>query len=673
MLTVTCIAQIDKPEHTRPRGDLHLYESSTANDFAVLLIDVSSIINCSEEETSAAAVILLFSLLCSELLVAYSVPNIPHPHSLLEQFVIFHHLLYYSFAGEAQGMCSTLGSTTELLVLSSEKGIKNTEQAILSSLLTFEEGYDEEIAARNQLRELLTEIFPKKSGLPVAVHETTETFLSELLSTADVHSKFKEQSFLFSEGFYSSGILLADYIEKYHLHMKSNSSEGYLTPKLLSTWKVECVVVRIKYLCEDLVESYNQAMEAASSKINNFDDFESFHRKERAVVISIFNSTVKTYVSQAVSFKKQLQAKIRLRKNEFVKGLQGHLDVRAQEIYEKNYHILDNVKKQSISQQITLVDAGSPYSNLVAFKSMLSTYLSTCKLEITAIGTVSNQDILSEVLHGEMKEIIEKSHYWVDAFSTLFNQAHNSREESRLLLQRLAEEDMQFDVQMKALEAVHEKELSKLEETLTSQRILQSTQIEEKSTRLEVIGEKVERATRLNEKEKNELQDDLMALQTDIAEVQHRSLDKRQERETQTDHLHRGIVEQERENHEWFKTSIQKQRAMLERELALERELNSKRSFQMSSKFKTEAEHLHELEAIRTAGLNDLQAFKENRLRKKEKDYKEHEGLLSRYNFQINELDAKLALTAAVSELEIRKQSDRSGPPIDSQKKCIIA
>ena len=112
-----------------------------------------------------------------------------------------------------------------------------------------------------------------------------------------------------------------------------------------------------------------------------------------------------------------------------------------------------------------------------------------------------------------------------------------------------------------------------------------------------------------------------MSIQTQIQETQSLSFEKRQERETQTDNLHKGIIEKERETHEWFKLSIQKQHALLEKELSLEREISSKRSLYMGEKFKVEAEQLHELENIRVAGQNEIQQYKETRLKKREKDY----------------------------------------------------
>jgi len=166
-----------------------------------------------------------------------------------------------------------------------------------------------------------------------------------------------------------------------------------------------------------------------------------------------------------------------------------------------------------------------------------------------------------------------------------------------------------------------------------------------------------------------------MAIQTEIQEIQQKSFERRQEREIKTSDLHRGIIEKERESHEWFKEAIQKQHSLLEKELSLERDISAKRNVQMTEKFKIEAEHLHELENIRTAGQSEIQSYKESRMKKREKEYRDHESLLTRYNTQINELDTKLALTTAVNEAEVnerRNPSQEHGGAHSDDKKCLL-
>ena len=115
-------------------------------------------------------------------MIAYSSKDAPH--SLLEQFAIFHHLLYYSFSGENKAMASVIGSSIELVMLSSEKGAKSGDR-LLESLLKYEDGFDDELVARNQLRELLTEAFPNRNGIVIPPCSTGDlaSFLTGVLAT----------------------------------------------------------------------------------------------------------------------------------------------------------------------------------------------------------------------------------------------------------------------------------------------------------------------------------------------------------------------------------------------------------------------------------------------------------------------------------------------------------
>ena len=157
----------NKPQ--TPNAELILYESFQ-KDFYIGLIDVSYALDVSEENTNIASLVLLYSLLCSKLLISFTFSN--QPHALLENFVMFHHLLYYSFNGEISIMNESVGANTELIILSLEKSSKITEQKIIDSVLKYEEGYDEAETARNQVREVVGEIFKERAG--VAMPYTSE-------------------------------------------------------------------------------------------------------------------------------------------------------------------------------------------------------------------------------------------------------------------------------------------------------------------------------------------------------------------------------------------------------------------------------------------------------------------------------------------------------------------
>ena len=162
-----------------PNAEFHLYDCKEAG-YSLCLLNISSVLFEIEENLSIAALILLHTILISDSLIVYN--SNPQSFSLLQQFVIFHHLLHYCFNGDVNLMRSVVGSNTELFILSSEKSLKSDEKQIIDNLLKFEDGYTDEIVARNQLREVVTEIFPEKSGIAAANTLNSQDILSFLTS-----------------------------------------------------------------------------------------------------------------------------------------------------------------------------------------------------------------------------------------------------------------------------------------------------------------------------------------------------------------------------------------------------------------------------------------------------------------------------------------------------------
>jgi hypothetical protein len=65
----------------------------------------------------------------------------------------------------------------------------------------------------------------------------------------------------------------------------------------------------------------------------------------------------------------------------------------------------------------------------------------------------------------------------------------------------------------------------------------------------------------------------LLKVQERIQDAQKKSMELRQERETQTSTLHSDLLEEERKGHRWFRSTIARQHALLSEELALERKV----------------------------------------------------------------------------------------------------
>ena len=594
--------------------------------------------------------ILLYSLLCSKLLVAYTTDNTPN--ALLEKFLIFHALLHEVFRGDDKRL-SLILQDVDFFLLTSNKKLKSNEKAILDSLCAFEEGFDEETSARNQLREILEVCLVKKSGAFIRDVPSSHEPLTELIMKPDVIDKLDEIELNFIDGYYSSCVLLADYVKMAHEEISAHvDAEDFLTQDKVITWKEECINVRMHYLISELIEKYMKGMRsiAGPNSTGNLEELNVAHTRERNAVMSVYCKTIQSLQPSAVGMKKQLQGTIRDRKEEKIEKTKQNMKLKVKEIYNKNYHLL--AKPNPEDMRFSLTDAGSPYTSLVSFKSALASHLSKCKTEISELG-YEDDTALSDFLVSELKDIIGKLNIWVDGYDNLYKETSIALKEDQERYKKLKEEDILFDANFKEEQEKYNNILGELESKLTEQRIQQSSELEEKSTKLDVYADKVERATKLNDSEKTELQNSLIEIQKQIEDIQSQVFEKRTQRENQTDEIHRDMLQEEQESHGWFKAMIQRQHDLLEKELEVERKINQRRTELMEKKFNSETEQLQKLEKVREGGRESIQKYKEKRLQQREQSFKEHEQLLARYNAQINELDSKLTLTTA-EEVEVR-------------------
>ena len=453
--------------------------------------------------------------------------------------------------------------------------------AILNSFLKYEEGFEEDALTRNQLRELVRSTFPRRSAKQ-SREPAVDNILDGLLFNGDIIGTLEEKGCQFSDGYNTSGSLLAQFLEVVTSQVGRGGISGQITVDNVSTWKGECVMVHMKHLCSELVETYAERM-ATYEDTTGLDDFGAVHKAERGAVMEVFKGTVHSLVSATISMKKELQRGIREKKSEKLARIKAIVFDQVKEIYEKHKTLL--VKPNVEDMKMTLVDAGSPYSNLVAYKAALANYLSTCKADAAELSKgADDAGVACDIIVGELKDILEKSISWVNAYDILFHESMGVLETNSELHSQLLEEDAKFDAELKEDQARTNAELEKLEGALTVARIKQSSELEERSTKLAVLGDKVERAARLNEGEKNELQVTLMNIQKDIEEVQGQIYEKSQQRENTTDEIHRGMLKDEQDNHGWFKAMIQEQHDLLEKELAVEREIAKTREQQMEQK-----------------------------------------------------------------------------------------
>lgn len=148
-----------------PRADICLFQCDDDESQSIIIIDLEPIINCSEEETPLAATILLTTLLCTRAMLVYSCE--PGAQSVLKQFALLDFVTHQYFHADRKAMRASVGGSVELVFLSSEKGTKNGDK-IVGSILQYEEGFDDSIVARNQVRECITEVFSARTGASIS-------------------------------------------------------------------------------------------------------------------------------------------------------------------------------------------------------------------------------------------------------------------------------------------------------------------------------------------------------------------------------------------------------------------------------------------------------------------------------------------------------------------------
>jgi hypothetical protein len=312
----------------------------------------------------------------------------------------------------------------------------------------------------------------------------------------------------FYDGFANIGILVLEFVLLCEHNMASATSLIVPDSVTLNSWKSDCVDGIIQKFISEQIENYDHVLQALYEDLNSFEDLEVAHKREKVKAMNVFDSAVYSYSTRSAEYRKQLQVSIRKRKDEYMSALTAKLTDKIKSIYKKHYYLVEAAKQSSTCQSITLVDAGSPYSNLVSFKGVLSTYLSACRQELAAIDFVDDS-ILVGVLIPELQNIIENSRLWVDGFEALYQQALVSKTTNKELLEKLLEDEKKLYMTVKEEEIENDRLQSELQEELTKQRITQSSELEEKASRVDVLGDKVERAARLNEKEKSEVQEEV--------------------------------------------------------------------------------------------------------------------------------------------------------------------
>ena len=123
-------------------------------------------------DSSKETLLLLYALKFSSLFVVVSDPL--DTKVTLQKFKFVRGLLD-SFDGNVTKMNESYESFPNLLILFfAENNIKKSSSELISSFLSIENGFNNDIAMRNQLREMLNEVFITKEAISIPLAEADQ-------------------------------------------------------------------------------------------------------------------------------------------------------------------------------------------------------------------------------------------------------------------------------------------------------------------------------------------------------------------------------------------------------------------------------------------------------------------------------------------------------------------
>mmetsp|Transcript_1775 Transcript_1775/g.2786 ORF Transcript_1775/g.2786 Transcript_1775/m.2786 type:complete len:699 (+) Transcript_1775:51-2147(+) len=409
----------------------------------------------------------------------------------------------------------------------------------------------------------------------------------------------------------------------------------------------------------------------------------------RAKAISIHAKQVATWNNTAVRSRKRLQNKI----SEDIFKHEGKMRTTftaqcrkvLKDIYNSHKPYPDDTEaKTSDSGELALGDGANAYTRFLSLKSSIektvTSYMSLSTSQIlrnavqpcefdgsTALSirevvfeeelNILKSKILHGFLMGHLQEALKTGTEWVNSFDTLQAETSRKKESLKYNFAQLKTEDAELDMAIAQGQRVSAETYRSLTSSLSTARSSQAQKIEEKQSDIESLVGAVERASRLNEREKAEMTDELMEIQQRIQVAQAKALDLRQQREEQTNALQTNLLEKEREGHKWFRETYAKQHSLLAEELALERLLNQRKNEQMSELFALEGEHLRNVEMLRVEAQREMQELREQNFKKRDILSKDHDATVSVLRMRNIELEGQLM--SATDGKSVRSGSEK--------------
>eukprot|EP01041_Mallomonas_annulata_P006687 gene6687-13547_t len=648
----------------------------------ICVLDASSLWEraLSDESINPENFTLLLCLMLSSLLIVVFPPQDPR---LSMDKLSFIRGFLYSFDGDVSRLKSVIGYFPDMIItqfVESSASLASSKQMV-ETLMKSESGFSTEVAMRNQLREIMTEILPLHEIIPLPLSlplqsigsgsesglESNTSLLSDvnyILSQEDIRRRISDEMCQEVElcGVTLTGPLLAQYVSA----IVSQCSDVNHFP--LSTVRTEVVTAYIQTLSAAAMTQYEQhmttmTMTSVSESFSSLSlsDITRIHSQCRARALGMLTGSTGRRWGLARDARKSLQTALRLK-------LQREMLLSEQRWREHCESVLLDIQTETQTQMhgdiqtqtLRLGESVSAFSELLRYKGILertvSRYISeTTSSQSSPTYSDNNSDsdraleISSDVLKGflilQLGILSMQGHQWMEGFKRLVaatEEEIRSKEEERNTLETRhgLQENSLSDGAVSAMEG----EVSGLQQTLSTLRLEHAVAAESSQSKLEGLMDRMDRIARLNEQEKNELAQELMSIQHRILKAQDRALDLRQQREVSTTAMHRDLLTGEQDCHVWFKATVSRRHSLLETELALEREIAMKRSEHANVNFNMETQYMRQVEESRVANQRAMCVLREEALKEKEGRATAHELAMTQRRAQLAELEAKYVL-----------------------------
>jgi len=537
---------------------------------------------------------------------------------------------------------------------------KASKRAV-EKVLQPEKGFSEDIGKRNSTRNILSTLISNRDVVqlhnydgPFASHDGISSSMSECQPKRVMCLEM-------------SGRVLGDYFQ---VMQKSLLAGVVLRP-------------------DDLAELVDQVL--SQVEINAFDFFSQAHveslaalspsavLERKAAALALHQAVIATSTAHSQASRKKVQGRIRTAIKAYRDSRLERFSKRCESILEElsARHFNDEHRDHNITLTLELGESGNVYSQFLTFKNssekivnayagldiahLLSEGETTAETQ-EGISTVDIQEALSafvdeevaeastikhnvlyEFIIKQIKHVLDLGKAWVQSYESV---AAVAEEKTQTMESNTIRVQTELETLIRT--AISEKEeagvvIVGLMDTFQIAREEQTRIVDEKQSELDRLVAGLDRTTKLNETDKEDLTQELMKIQDSIQAAQHKSLELRQERENQTSTLHNDLLEDERKGHRWFRSTIAKQHALLSEELSLERQVNQTKSRHMEQMFAADSEHIRNLEKIRAAAQDQRQGFRDTMFRQRDKNMQAHESMMSALRERNMELDSKLA------------------------------